>query len=282
MEYSNPEIPEGINTSRQHPLKDFFILTTGILASIALCIFLLSLFAERLALYIPFSVEQKLLHKINISHIEDSDPEINKYIDELTLKLLSHMSLPDEITVDVDYINDSTINAFATLGGKIVIHRGLVESLPNENALAMVIAHEIAHIKHRDPIVALSRGTVVSLFLFTLTGFNTDRLMGNVLTETGTLSILGFNRKQEKRADELALTALAKHYGNVNGANALFDIFIKNQQQLDKYIPEFFSTHPLSENRINEIQKLADKNNWPVTGNTVMLPAFFNSSANFE
>ncbi len=282
MEYSNPEIPEGINTSQQHPLKDFFILTAGVLASIVLCIFLLSLFAERLALYIPFSVEQKLLGKIDISHFEDSDSEIKKYIDDLTLKLLPHMLLPEDITVDVNYINDSTINAFATLGGKILIHRGLVESLPNENALAMVIAHEIAHIKHRDPIVALSRGTVVSLFLFTLTGFSTDRLTGNLLSETGTLSMLGFNRKQEKHADELALAALAKYYGHVNGANALFDIFIKNQYQVEKYIPEFFSTHPLSENRIDEIQKLADKNNWPVTGNTEMLPAFINSRTNFE
>lgn len=282
MEYSNPEIPEGINTSRQHPLKDFFVLTTGILASIAICVFLLGLFAEQLALNIPFSVEQKLLNKINISHIEDSDPEIKQYIDELTLKLLPHISLPDDITVDVNYIKDSTTNAFATLGGKIFIHHKLAESLPNENALAMVIAHEIAHIKHRDPIVALSRGTIVSLFLFTLTGFSTDRLMGNLLTETGTLSMLSFNRNQEKRADELALTALAKHYGHVNGANALFDIFIKNQRQVDKYIPEFFSTHPLSENRMDEIQKLADKNNWPVTGNTVMLPAFISDRTDFE
>jgi predicted Zn-dependent protease len=277
MEYSNPEIPEGINTSRQHPLKDFFILTTGILASIALCVFLLSMFAERLALYIPFSVEQKLLNKINIGDFDESDPEIKKYIHDLTLKLLPHMSLPDDVTVDVTYINDSTINAFSTLGGKILIHRGLVESLPNENALAMVIAHEIAHIKHRDPVVALSRGTIVSLFLFTLTGFGTDRLMSNLLTDAGTLSILGFNRNQEKHADEVALATLARYYGHVNGANALFNIFIKNQHQVDKFIPEFFRTHPLSENRNEEIQKLADKNNWPVTGDTVMLPVFINS-----
>ena len=45
MDYSNPEIPEGINTSKQHPLKDFFILSIGVLGSIAIFVFLLGLFA---------------------------------------------------------------------------------------------------------------------------------------------------------------------------------------------------------------------------------------------
>ena len=61
------------------------------------------------------------------------------------------------------YDASDTVNAFATLGGHVVIYRGLLEKLPNENVVAMVVAHEIAHIKHRDPVAALGRGVAITL-----------------------------------------------------------------------------------------------------------------------
>ena len=202
MEYSNPEIPEGINTSRQHPLKDFFILTLGVFGSIALCAFLLSLVAERLALYIPFSIETQLISSIDFESDADSDSEMQTYLDRLSTDLLPHLDLEEGISIQVNYVNEPIENAYATLGGHITIYQGIIDLLPNENALAMVLAHEMAHIKHRDPIVALGRGMVVGLFLTAITGMNTDRFVGNIVTETGTLTLLGFNRDQERRADE--------------------------------------------------------------------------------
>lgn len=274
MEYSNPKIPEGINTSKQHPLKDFFILSTGILGSIALCAFLLGLFAEQLAQHIPFSVEQELFSSIDIIDGEESSSEIRTYFDELGKDLTTHIDLPEDMTVSVNYIDDDTINAFATLGGYISIHRGLVDLLPNENSLAMVVAHEIAHIKHRDPIMAMGRGIVVGLFLATVAGFSTDQFTGGIISDTGTLTMLSFNRKQEQDADKAALQALFAHYGHVNGATALFDVFKNNENRLTKLSPEFLSTHPLSDNRIEAITALANKNNWPMQGETIPLPGF--------
>lgn len=273
MDYSNPEIPEGINTSKEHPLKDFFILSAGILGGIALCVLLLGLFVERLALHIPFSVEQQLVEKIDIEGVVNSNPDIQDYLNKLTAQLLPYIDLPTDIIVTVNYTDDSTENAFATLGGHISVYRGLIDLLPNENALAMVIAHEIAHIKHRDPIIALGRGVVIGLFLTTLAGFSTDNLINKIVTDTGTLTILGFSREQERRADEIALKALAKHYGHVNGADSLFNTFIKKENKISKYMPEFFSTHPLSNNRIEEMHRLAQTNNWSIEGETTPLPA---------
>lgn len=273
MKYSNPKIPEGINTSKQHPLKDFFILSAGVLGSIALCAFLLGLFAERLALYIPFSVEQELLESINIEESNVSNPEIQDYLNKLTSQLLPHIDLPEDITVHVNYVDDPIENAFASLGGQISIYRGLIELLPNENALSMVIAHEIAHIQQRDPIVALGRGIVVGLFLTAITGNSTDRFVSSVVTDTGNLTVLGFDRKQEKHADEIALKAVAEYYGHVNGADELFKTFLKLEDEFGSHVPEFFSTHPLSDNRIREIQLQANKNKWSTKGEPIELPS---------
>ncbi len=277
MEYSNPEIPEGINTSKQHPLKDFFILTAGVLGGIILIVIVISQSVEHLAIYIPFSIEQKLLSGIDLT-LEDeqeTSPEIQEYIDQLTAKLLPNMDMPEDITVNVKYIDSPVQNAFATVGGHISIYRGLVNLLPSENALAMVIAHEIAHIKHRDPIVAMGRGVAIGLFLAAITGSSTDRYVGSVINETGTLTVLGFNRKQERLADASALQALENTYGHVAGADTLFKTFQKLEQEehMNK-VPEFFSTHPLSDKRIREIQQLASKNNWSTEGEPVPLPPY--------
>lgn len=274
MDYSNPEIPEGINTSQQHPFKNFLILATSVLGSIALCAFLLGQFAGQLAIYIPFSTELDLLEKIDIEEPVESNPEIQGYLNKLTVQLLPHIELPEDMTVRVNYVDDPIENAFASLGGQISIYRGLINLLPNENALAMVIAHEIAHIKYRDPIVALGRGIVVGLFLTAITGSNTDRFVGSIINDTGTLTVLGFNRQQERRADETALKALASYYGHVNGADALFKAFLKTEDAFGSHTPEFFSTHPLNDNRINEIQTQADKNKWSTEGKLVALPSF--------
>lgn len=282
MDYSNPKIPEGINTSKQNPLKDFFVLSAGVLGAIALCAFLLGVFAERLALHIPFTIEQQIMQNIDNTNTENNtennNSEIQLYLDELGDKLLAHIDLPEDITIKINYIDEPTENAFAGLAGQISIYRGLIELLPDENALAMVIAHEIAHIKHRDPVVALGRGVVVGLFLSAIAGTSTDRFVSSIINNTGTLTVLGFSRKQERHADEIALKALAAYYGHVNGADTLFKVFLKTEDHLDSHTPEFFSTHPLSDNRIDDVQKQADKNGWSTTGKLVALPVFISDT----
>ena len=50
------------------------------------------------------------------------------------------------------------------------------------------------------------------------------------------------------------------------------DIEAIKENRIAKYMPEFFSTHPLSNNRIEEIHRLAHTNNWPIEGETTPLP----------
>jgi predicted Zn-dependent protease len=274
MDYSNPKIPEGINTSKHHPLKDFFILTIGVLGTITLCVFLLGLFVERLAIYIPFSIEQQIMEKTNIKNKENNNFEIQNYLQQISNNLLPHIGLPKDLSVTINYVDDPVKNAFATLGGYISIHRGLIELLPNENALAMVIAHEIAHIKHRDPVVALGRGIVVGLFLSALAGTSSDRYIGNVITKSGTLTVLSFNRKQEERADEIALKAIVNYYGYADGADDLFKIMSDLGSSNENITPELLRTHPLDEDRFNTMKNLLVENKWKTQNKTIPLPNF--------
>lgn len=266
MEYSNSEIPEGINTTDEHPLKEFFILSAGIIGLIAAIVLFLSFSATLLAPHIPFSFEKELAGKFITAEPENS--ETNNYLQSLMIGLRPLMDLPEDMEITLHYVNDDTENAFATLGGHIFIHRGLIDLLPNENALSMVIAHEIAHVKHRHPVIAMGRGVVIGLFLSAVTGISGDRFVGGLISNTGTITILGFSRKQESEADRSALKAVNSYYGHINGTTDLFRTLKKiGENQLIKN-PQFLSTHPLGDERIKAIEKYARDQNWDQTAKT--------------
>ncbi len=65
------------------------------------------------------------------------------------------------MAVTAHYVTDDTINAFATLGGHLMVYQGLMRRMPGENALANVIGHEIGHVKLRHPVSSMGRGLVI-------------------------------------------------------------------------------------------------------------------------
>ena len=179
MEYENRTVPEGINVSEEHPLKDFFILVFGLGLAVVVLVVVLSFSAGWLVQFVPFETEVMLAEEFSFSEFmeleaqqekqdENQQDKISAYLQNLANQLAIAQQLPDGMRITVHYIDSDTVNAFATLGGNVFMFRGLIEKLPNENALAMILAHEIAHIKHRDPMVAAGRGLTVALALASL------------------------------------------------------------------------------------------------------------------
>lgn len=258
--YENPAVPEGINVSDEHPLKEFLLLALGALAALALFIAVLAWSAEYLARYIPFRLEQALASKFSTHMTAAGKPaagdslDVQRYLDDLATRIAAAQELPQDMSVSIHLVDGDAINAFATLGGHIFILRGLLERLPNENALAMVVAHEIAHVKHRDPIVALGRGVTIAVAFAALVGLTDSDLLQGVLNRAGEITVLKFSRDQEEAADDAALKALQGMYGHVAGAEALFELL---PRESGSEAPVLFSTHPLSADRVAKIAALA-------------------------
>lgn len=259
MDYENRTIPEGINVSHEHPLKEFAILSIGLGVATIAFIAALSLAAGWLVHFIPFEKELQLADSALFSIVDDGteadedEQRVQLYLQELADKLAIAQNLPEEMIITVHYQDSDTINAFATLGGHIVIFRGLLEKLPHENALAMVMAHEIAHIKHRDPLVAAGRGITVGLALTTLAGFGDSALSQQLLGQVGLVTSMGFSREQERDADQAALATLGRHYGHSHGAEVLFEILAADHNEFAP--PALLSTHPVSEDRIAAVKR---------------------------
>ncbi len=266
------EMPAGINISNDSPLKEFAFLGTGIAFGLSLLFLIFILIADFLVPLVPFKVEQKFAATFESHMVEQSPPSpMTNYLQTLADKISIAQELPATMDLKIHYIEDDTVNAFATLGGHVLMFRGLLEKLPNENALTMLLAHEIAHIKHRHPIKSLGRSVVIATTMALIGGATSSDVGGQVLGETGLLTILKFSRDHEQNADYTALATLFSLYGHVDGAESLFSALTSNSNAP----PAFFSTHPGTENRINENINFANMQSWPTTGSVTALPAEF-------
>lgn len=273
--YSNPKLPEGINTSKEHPLKEFSILLIGALALIVIVTFALGFFGSYLAGKIPYSAELKIASLYDPPDNNDgskSKQTLHTYLQQLADKIARAENLPEAMKITVHYLDGDTVNAFATLGGNIILYRGLLEKLSTENTLSMLLAHEIAHVKYRHPIKSLGRGVAAGIAIAAITGSTHS----NALGETGLLTTLHYSRKMEQQSDEEAMRVLYKLYGHINGGAQLFKEFQKMREQQDLgESPALFSSHPLDQQRIDNFKRMATLNQWKTTGELTPLPDFF-------
>lgn len=257
MEYTNPELPEGINTSDTHPLKEFFLLTAGVLTLIFIAITLLIIIVDNFADKIPFEMEKNLPVENFITG--KSSKTLPPYLDKISQKVIKSFDLPENMHITVHYLNEGTVNAFATLGGHIALYRGLLEKLKYEDELAMVIAHEVAHIKYRHPILSTSHGIVAGLALSIFSSASGNAVINQLIGTTGMASLMRFSRDFEYQADKDAVKSLFKLYGHAEGGIGLFNVF-KSEHGNESHF-EFLATHPLTDNRISQTTKMINANN---------------------
>ncbi len=270
LDYSNPKIPEGINTSKEHPLKDFFWLVGSVLALVLALLVTLSLSAEYLAKQIPFTKELEWAADFHPPAGQtDTARARTRYLNELAARLLQAHPLPEGMQVRIHYQDSDVINAYATLGGNIVVFAGLLEYLPSENALAMVLAHEIAHIRERHPIASLGRSASVSLALAVLGGLTGNSSL-DVFSQAGLLTMLKFSRSQESQADGLALEMVHDLYGHVAHSDSFFQSMLEEEDS--SWVPEFLQTHPVHAGRVVALHQLAASRGWSLEGEPVALP----------
>jgi predicted Zn-dependent protease len=271
-EYSNPELPEEVNNSDRSPFRHFLLLAVAAALVGAVAALILAFAGGRLAAFVPFEVEAKLVAPY-AEKFPPKDHAAEKYLQALADRLVKDLELPTGMRVQVHYVDDAVVNAFATLGGHVAVHRGLIERMPDENTLAMVLAHEIGHAKHRHPSVSMGRGLAVAATLsaFSATAGNSalDRVFGNA----GMLTLLTFSRSQEEEADETGLALLVKQYGHAGGSQETFKVLAQAAALKGRYPqPKFFSTHPLTQERLERMAALAAKREWKADGPRISIP----------
>jgi predicted Zn-dependent protease len=161
-----------------------------------------------------------------------------------------------------DYIlveNDKVINAWCMPGGKIAVYTGLLKITQNDNALSIVMGHEIAHAVAKHSIERASQALTVNLGtqvadIFLGGAINRTR---NTIGRTSGMDVfqLGifnpFGRKQETEADYLGLIFSSLAGYDIRESVKLWERMAEKNK--GKEPPQFLSTHPSSKNRIDNL-----------------------------
>ena len=276
-DWSNPRLPqEEVNVGETRPLLSFAAMVAGLAAVAAACALLLMLFAQSIAGWLPYSAEQSIADRFFEPPLPGKEPEAT--LQALAESLVGPQGLPPGVRLQVHYNALPVANASATVGGHITIYRGLVEAIDSENALAMVLAHEIAHIRHRDPVRSVGRGMALAVVLSAVSAGAGSAAADWLLGSAGNLTVLSFSRAQEARADADALAAVAARYGHVAGADAFFKEMRRRSAAGDgaagrgESVPGFMRTHPATEDRLYRMELLATGQRWPLEGALAPLP----------
>jgi len=174
------------------------------------------------------------------------DARINQYVQEIGQRLAATSDRPD-LPYTFQVVRDNSINAFATMGGFVYLHTGLIKTTDNEAELASVIAHEIGHIVGRHSITQL-RNTALAQGLLSAAGLDTKTW---VQLGVNLAYNLPNSRKDELEADRLGLNNLAEAG---YAAKAMISLMGKLAQQGGS-TPTILSTHPATSDRILALQK---------------------------
>ena len=145
--------------------------------------------------------------------------------------------------------------------------RSAGSTLPWGDVMARaLVAHELAHLRARDPIAAAGGGAALTLLLLALGG-DAEALA----PQLARLVQLGYSRQAEARADEAAIAALLGHYGHAGGAAGLFEA-LADYDGAGRELPALLATHPADAARIARLQEAA--RGWDATRQPlVALPA---------
>jgi predicted Zn-dependent protease len=267
---------EGINSSSENPLKELAWLLGGSLAIVVALVLVVSFAAQWIAPRVPYRYEARLAQSLPpIATAPDTEQgrAVQRELQALADRLAAGLQWPEGMKVTVGYSDSKTVNAFATLGGQTVFFRGLLARLDSEDALAMVMAHEMAHLAHRHASAALGRGVAVGVLLTVISAELGRSAASGVLSQAGLATTLSFNRDQERAADATALAVVAREYGHVGGARDLFRL-MASLPGGDSAAPavEFLRTHPLTANRERAIEEWARRHGVALDGPRRPLP----------
>jgi len=217
-----------------------------------------TIYPQAFKAYQDFKDKNKLIETgKDISNIEEVTENIKKAIK----KYYRSINKPDptsNFSWEVILVDSKDIkNAWCMPGGKLAIYSGILEIAANQDALAALMGHEIAHAVARHGSERASQEVLLELGTIAIENLLIDkplsgdnRRLYQYFTNFGVM--LPFSRTHEREADYLGLVFM--HLAGYKMEEA-YRMWQEMEKTVKKRTPEFLSTHPSSKRRITNIKK---------------------------
>ncbi len=184
-----------------------------------------------------------------------SDPELQKYLEDLSCKLAPDICKDMRIYV----VRDSSFNASMAPNGLMLVHTGLLLRTENEAQLAAVIGHEIGHYRGRHSLENWRKAKNVGGFLNSI-GLVAGSTAGVVAVLGAYASLTAFSRDQEREADLAGFESVKKAGLDVNGPWKLWEFVNEETKHYPKGLfSQMFASHPAVKERLSNLKNLAAK-----------------------
>lgn len=223
-------------------------------------------------IYIPFrpnkpeeliTIEQEqdigeLLIESYLSQVELYDDSIiNNAVTAIHNRLLEGLQYT-EYDYNIYIVKNSEVNAFASLGGNIVIYTGLLDFANSPEEVAAVLAHEIGHVEKKHVVNKVVKELGVSIVLSVITGGDPGFLNEIIQQSISTV----FDRSQENDADDYGLNLLENSKIHPNAMASIFRKIRDKYSGLNYDALEFLSTHPNTNKRIKKALEYQPSNDF--------------------
>ncbi|MBD2356458.1 M48 family metalloprotease [Tolypothrix sp. FACHB-123] len=188
---------------------------------------------------------QNIHQQVRQNYRLDSNSKTNAYVNRVGQRL-ARASNCSQVPFKFYVVRDSSINAFATTGGYVYVNTGLINAADNEDQLASVIAHEIAHICNNDLIDKLKQ-TQLAQGAASLAGLDQSAVTAIAYK----LAVdLPNSREAEFDADDKGLQYMRRAGYNLNAMPAFMRKLVRQSSA-----PSFLSSHPGTQERISVIER---------------------------
>lgn len=212
-------------------------------------------------------IGQQSMMQIRASKQYLDDAEVNDYLNQLGAKLVENSPEP---SLDFEFfaVNDYSVNAFALPGGFIGVNAGLLLITQSESELASVLSHEISHVTqhHLARMIEGRKGdglvSMAAIAIAILAARTSPQAAEATIASVQAGNIqkqLNFTRTYEEEADRIGLQLLQKSGFNTHAMPEFLERLQKATRLLDGNAPNYMRTHPITSDRIAEIENRVQK-----------------------
>ena len=211
-------------------------------------------------------IGRQVLVSLRRSAPQITDPLVFNYLSAILYRLVPSAPLQNR-DLTLALIDDPAINAFAVPGGIIGVNGGLFLFARTEQQFASVLAHELAHLSQRHFARRLEQqqasaplaiaGLIAGIVLTAVTQSDIGIA---AIAGTQALAVqnrLEYSRANEQEADRVGLDILANAGLDPRGMPEMFEIMARKSRLQGNRVPEYLSTHPLTQSRVADTQNRA-------------------------
>ena len=182
------------------------------------------------------------------------DRETVSFVNRIGQRLVRQTEM-SELPWEFHVVKDPSINAFNIPGGHVYVNTGLIAQVDDVAELAGVLAHEIAHGVARHGTERLTKAYGLQIGAGILLGQDPGLVEQIVAQIAGQGAIAKFSRDDEREADRLAIPYLYNARYDPRGMVELFSRLLTQGGGQRSGVEQFFSTHPLTEERLEDARR---------------------------